>query len=301
MARIPRIAQAQRTTCLTGPTGSGKEVVARTLHDASQRRGEPFVTVHCGAIPDELFESELFGHVRGAFTGAMRAREGLVGQARMGTLFLDEVNSLTPRAQSKLLRLLESGEYRAVGSDEPRRSRAWILSASNADLRVAVASGAFRSDLLYRLEAIRLELPSLAERGADVLLLAEHFKNEAGGAHLAYTAEARRAMMRYDWPGNVRELKHRVESAVLLHEGQAIDAEDLGIGPYGGRGSGGEAVLDETLWNLISIQGMTLAEAVEHCEQALIGAALRAEEGNRTRAAGRLGIHVRTIFKKLAP
>ncbi|MCB9761061.1 MAG: sigma-54-dependent Fis family transcriptional regulator [Alphaproteobacteria bacterium] len=301
--RLPRVAKAQRTTLIVGETGTGKELVARSLHQLSARRELPFVTVNCGALPDNLVESELFGHVRGAFTGAEQSRHGLVRTASRGTLFLDEVNSLSLRTQARLLRFLETGEYRPVGSDAVERSEAWIVAATNVDLQAPNRSGGFREDLLHRLQVVRVEVPPLQVRGEDILFLAEHFRDQAGGAGLAFTEGARHAMMAHAWTGNVRELRNRVESAVLLAEGDAIGVEDLGLASVPGLAAtsgADDARIEDTLWALVEENGLTLSEAVTLCERILIREALKAEDHNRTRAASRLGIHVRTIFKKLA-
>ena len=321
-SRLPAVARAQRTTLISGPTGSGKDVVARALHAQSPRRTRPFVTVHCAALPDTLVEAEMFGHSRGAFTGATHLRQGLIRSAASGTIFLDEVDSLPAGAQAKLLRFLESGEYRAVGSDHTERSDAWVLAATNQDLGERVSLGMFRADLMYRLAVVSLQVPPLAERDDDVLTLAEHFLVHAAGGAKCFDDGARAALMAYAWPGNVRELKHRVETAALFDENDRIGRQALGL-PVPGQAAKRDAAdprergvlerrsrddaadqreraaLEHDLWSLIVDEGMTLAQAMGRCEQLMIRAALRAEGDNRTRAAGRLGIHVRTIFKKL--
>jgi DNA-binding NtrC family response regulator len=306
--RLPAIANARRTTLICGPTGSGKEVVARALH-AHATRETPYVAVHCGALPEQLFEAELFGHTKGAFTGATQARPGLIRTASGGTLFLDEIDSLTGGAQIKLLRFLETGEYRAVGSDRLERADAWVLAATNRDLAESVRRREFREDLMYRLDVMRVELPPLRLRGCDAELLAAHFLHQALGPGYSFTDDALAAIRNYDWPGNVRELKHRVERAALLCQGKELASEALGFRarPFSSTPPPGEgeplvsepASLARELWKLIDNDGQTLGQAVEHCERLLIQAALRAEAENRTRAANRLGIHVRTIFKKL--
>jgi DNA-binding NtrC family response regulator len=314
--RLPRIAHIQRTTLVFGPTGTGKDLVARSLHQQSPRRDRPFVTVHCAALPETLIEAEMFGHARGAFTGATQNRAGLIRTASHGTLFLDEIDSLPPSAQAKLLRFLETGEYRPVGTDRLEHSDAWIIAATNQDLGRRVGDGSFRADLLYRLAVVRIDLPSLRERPSDVLFLARHFLAEVTGGEKQLSVEACAALSGHGWPGNVRELKHRVEAAALLSEGPVIGPLALGLDPPAGglpreTTPPPEAVLppapplcvplERELWHLIEENGLTLAKAVDLCEQLLIHAALRAEKNNRTRAAGRLGIHVRTIFKKLLP
>jgi DNA-binding NtrC family response regulator len=306
MRRVDQTAKAQRTTLLTGPTGSGKDVVARLLHARSGRRGAPFNPVHCAALPEGLFDSELFGHQRGAFTGAQTQRAGLIRTANDGTMFLDEIDSLSLSMQSKLLRFLDTGEFRSVGADRSERSNAWIIAATNQDLEARVRAGTFREDLYFRLSAIRIQVPSLRERPEDIVALAEHFLTCVRGDTAAFSDDARAALMRHTWPGNVRELKHRVEAAALLHDTPWIAAEMLALGDRGERpeaprldGRGGGRDLEELLWTLIDRDKLSFPGAIARCERALISAALRAEENNRTRAAGRLGIHVRTIYKKL--
>jgi two-component system NtrC family response regulator/two-component system response regulator AtoC len=305
MGRLRGVAKAQRTTLISGPTGSGKDVVARSLHAASTRRGRPYVTVHCGALPEALVEAEMFGHSRGAFTGATQSRGGLVRAASGGTLFLDEIDSLPASAQAKLLRFLETGEYRSVGCDHVDHSDAWVIAATNQRLSDRVREGLFRADLMYRVAVVELPVPPLSERAEDIPGLAEHFLAQVD-AGKRFDQEAVRAMQSYDWPGNVRELKHRVESAALLTERDTIDAQALALAPPASPAPSCAAVagceepaLEQRLWSLIDSNGLSLAQAIGECERMLVRAALRAEKNNRTRAAGRLGIHVRTIFKKL--
>ena len=305
-SRLPAVARAQRTTLISGPTGSGKDVVARSLHAQSLRRSHPFVAVHCAALPDTLVEAEMFGHARGAFTGATHARPGLIRSAAAGTIFLDEIDSLPAGAQAKLLRVLETGDYRAVGSDHTEHSDAWVLAATNQNLEERVTRGLFRADLMYRLAVVNLHVPALAERADDSLTLAQHFLAKATGGTKAFDEAALAALRRYSWPGNVRELRHRVETAALFDERAFIgrDALDLPAAERDPRTEIAVAAptgdgLENDLWSMIEHDGMTLSEAMGRCEQLMIRAALRAEGDNRTRAAGRLGIHVRTIFKKL--
>ena len=302
--RIEQAARAQRTTLITGPTGSGKDVIARTLHFRSSRRSAPFSAVHCGALPDGLVESELFGHERGAFTGAQSQRAGLIRKASGGTIFLDEIDSLTLATQAKLLRFLDTGELRSVGADQSERSNAWILAATNQDLESRVRAGRFREDLYFRLTAIQLDVPALRDRSEDILPLAQHFLAAVRGADATLADDARAALARHDWRGNVRELKHRIEAAALLHDAPRITAEMLGFpdhrepcAVHAARTPAAD--LEEQLWDLIDRDKLSFATAIAHCERMLIRAALRVEDNSRTRAAGRLGIHVRTIYKKL--
>ncbi|MCW5802655.1 MAG: sigma-54-dependent Fis family transcriptional regulator [Deltaproteobacteria bacterium] len=305
-ARLPAVARAQRTTLISGPTGAGKDVVARSLHAQSPRRERPFVTVHCAALPDTLVEAEMFGHARGAFTGATQSRAGLIRSAAGGTIFLDEIDSLPGGAQAKLLRFLETGEYRAVGSDRVEHSDAWVIAATNQNLVERVERGLFRPDLMYRLAVVNLPVPPLAERTDDILALAEHFLAQATAGAKRLADDARAAMLAYTWPGNVRELKHRVETAALFDDAGVIGREALGfagppvaVAPPSAAPPPTTTSLEADLWSLIADHGLTLAQAMGHVESLMIRAALRAESDNRTRAASRLGIHVRTIFKKL--
>jgi DNA-binding NtrC family response regulator len=232
---------------------------------------------------------------------------GLIRSAAQGTLFLDEVDSLPAGAQAKLLRFLESGEFRAVGSDRTEHSGAWVIAATNQDLGDCVQRGAFRADLMYRLSVVRLDVPPLSARREDILLLADHFLELIAGGSKRLAEEARHALLSYDWPGNVRELKHRVESAAILALEEEIGEGALGL-PLARHAAPKLGVvpelvpsvpLERELWSLIEQDGLTLSAALARCEEILVQAALRAENMNRTRAAGRLGIHVRTIFKKL--
>ena len=298
LARVGPIARARRTTLISGPTGTGKEIIAQALHREGQPNGTPFVVVHCGALTDTLAEDELFGHARGAFTGARDSRHGLIRAASGGTLFLDEVDSLSSKVQANLLRFLESGEYRSLGSDRLEHAKPWVIAATNRDLAEQVQGGTFRADLWYRLDVIRVDLPPLKLRGQDIELLAEYFLREVAGSAKHFAPSALAALHRHDWPGNVRELRHCVERAALLAESSVIEDTDFGLA---GTAAPAPAPpeLEDGLWQLVARDGLSLSEAVLRCERAIIAAALRAENGNRTRAADRLRIHLRTIFKKL--
>jgi DNA-binding NtrC family response regulator len=317
--RLDGIARAERTTLITGPTGAGKDVIAQSLHHLSRRRAAPFVAVHCAALPETLVEAELFGHARGAFTGAVAAREGLVRTAEHGTLFLDEIDSLSCGSQAKLLRFLETGEFRQVGADRTERSGAWVVAASNQDLHARVRAGLFREDLLYRLEVVKIAVPPLRERPEDIPALVRHFLEDLGCSNKRLSPQAEAALTGHTWPGNVRELRHRIEAAALLGEGEVIELEELGLEPQSPHPAEGRVAplaagpsdaahghplesghgLELELWRLVADAGMSLAQATAVCEDMLVKAALRAEGDNRTRAAARLGINVRTIYKKL--
>jgi two-component system, NtrC family, response regulator AtoC len=224
--RIEGVATTNSTILILGESGTGKELVARAIHERSRRAGKPMVTVNCAAIPKELVESELFGHTRGAFTTAMSARAGLFEAANGGTLFLDEIGDLPTSAQVKLLRVLQSGEVKPVGSDISKNVDVRVVAATNVDLKAAIAAGTFRQDLFYRLNVIAVRLPALRERGDDMLLLAHHFIQKhaqlAGRPATRLSNEAALLLQTYDWPGNVRELEHAIEHAVVLSQGEII-------------------------------------------------------------------------------
>jgi DNA-binding NtrC family response regulator len=229
--RIEGVATTNSTILVLGESGTGKELVARAIHERSRRAGKPMVTVNCAAIPKELVESELFGHTRGAFTTAVAARAGLFEAANGGTLFLDEIGDLPTSAQVKLLRTLQSGEVKPVGSDTVKTVDVRVVAATNVDLKAAIAAGTFRQDLFYRLNVIAVRLPALRERGDDILLLAHHFIQKhaqlAGRPASRLSHEAAVLLQRYDWPGNVRELEHAIEHAVVLSEGEVIEPRSL--------------------------------------------------------------------------
>jgi DNA-binding NtrC family response regulator len=227
-----RVARADVPVLITGPSGSGKEHLADVLHANSRRRRGPFVKVNVAALPDTLLEAELFGAEAGAYTGAERLRVGRFEAAEGGTLLLDEVGTLTPAGQAKLLRVLEAGEFQRLGSSTTRRANVRIVAATNTDLKDAIAGGAFREDLYFRLNVIELQLPPLAGRDEDVLALAEAFiaaKGEPGGSPPSLSAAAGTALLRHDWPGNVRELRNRIQRALVVAEGPEITPADLDL------------------------------------------------------------------------
>ena len=228
---IEGVATTNSTILVLGESGTGKELVARAIHERSRRAGKPLVAVNCAAIPKELVESELFGHTRGAFTSALHARAGLFEAANGGTIFLDEIGDLPISAQVKLLRTLQSGEVKPVGSDTVKTVDVRVVAATNADLKSAIAAGSFRQDLFYRLNVIAIRLPALRERGADVLLLAHHFIQKhaqlAGRPATRLGSDAALALQQYEWPGNVRELEHAIEHAVVLCDSETITTRFL--------------------------------------------------------------------------
>ena len=233
MRRIARVAGTDATVLILGESGTGKELVARAIHDQSARASGPFIAVNCAAIPDTLIESELFGHEKGAFTGAVARHTGLVESANGGTLFLDEVGELPASAQARLLRVLQEQEVRQVGSSKTKRVDVRVLAATHRDLPSMVKEGTFREDLFYRLRVVDVPLPPLRERGDDLAELAEHLLGRAlervGRARVEFADDAMTAMMHHKWPGNVRELQNAVERAVILCEGAEITAEHLGL------------------------------------------------------------------------
>ncbi|MCB9765731.1 MAG: sigma-54-dependent Fis family transcriptional regulator [Alphaproteobacteria bacterium] len=279
-----RVAPTDLPVLVTGENGTGKELLARRVHEASRRSERPFVAVNCGALPPTLLESTLFGHVRGAFTGADRSRRGLFQEAHTGTLFLDEVGEMEPPTQVRLLRALESGEILPVGADRPVTVDVRIVSATNRKLEEMVSTGAFRDDLYWRLRGIEITLPPLRDRGDDVLLLARHFLTDAplGGPH-TLSPRAEDALRAHPWPGNLRELRHAMQrAAVMAGPRRLIEPQDLGLRAPD------------------TPDGDTLAEQVEALERRAIAAALAAEGGNRTRAAKRLGLSRQGLLNKMA-
>ena len=278
--RVPVMAGCDAGVLLLGETGTGKELFAQAVHYLSPRAGHPWVAVNCGALPADLVEAELFGHVRGAFTHAVESRAGLVAQAQGGTLFLDEIDSLPAAAQVKLLRFLQDKEYRAVGSTRTQHADVRIIAASNDDLGRLAAAGGFRPDLYYRLNVLALTLPPLRERGDDALALAQHFVEryalEFDREVTGLSAEARERIAAYRWPGNIRELQHAVERGVLLAPAAEVLAGDLGI--EGADGDGGAQRQAESF-------RAAKARAVERFERGYLERMLGRCGGNITRAA----------------
>jgi transcriptional regulator with GAF, ATPase, and Fis domain len=228
-----KVAATETTVLLTGESGTGKEVLARAIHQGSARAEHPFVALNCAALPETLVESELFGHERGAFTGADRLKGGRFELAAGGTLFLDEIGELTPAVQAKLLRVLQERQYERLGGTTTLHADFRLIAATNRDLERAVPDGRFREDLYYRVAVFRIHLPTLRERGEDVLLLADHFARELGARierqQPRFSNEARESLLAHSWPGNVRELQNAIERALILAEGALISAEHLGI------------------------------------------------------------------------
>jgi two-component system response regulator HydG len=280
----------ESTVLVTGPSGAGKERISRLIHDESTRAAGPFVALNCAAVSEGLLESELFGHARGAFTGATHDRAGLFEAAHGGTLFLDEIGEIPASMQAKLLRVLQDREVRRVGENSNRKVNVRLVTATNRNLPEEVASGRFRQDLFYRLRVIELKVPPLSARREDVLPLARLFLCEmakkVGREVTSFTPRAVDQLLRYAWPGNVRELENAVERAVALSSGGRIDTEDLPeeirAAPPGPASLGGSE-----------------ARPLEQVEKDYILSVLEAVGGNRTKAAAQLGIGAATLYRKL--
>jgi two-component system response regulator AtoC len=231
IGRIPRVASSLATVLIGGETGVGKELFARAIHYNGERRSRPFIPINCSAVPEHLFENEVFGHVRGAYTDAGADEKGLLGEAERGTVFFDEIDTLTPAAQAKLLRLVQDREYRPLGSSKTLVADTRVIAATNSDLRVMVAERRFREDLFHRLNVLSLRVPALRDRLADIPLLAAHFLTRYAAqykrGHLRFSPAALRKMLAYSWPGNVREMEGLLHRAVVFGVGETVDADDI--------------------------------------------------------------------------
>lgn len=284
---VRRIGPADANVLITGENGTGKEVIARSLHAVSTRSGKPLVSVNAGALAESLFESELFGHVRGAFTDAKTDRIGRFELADGGTLFLDEISNVPLNLQPKLLRVLETGEFERVGSSKTRRVNVRVLSATNADLKSDVAAGRFRQDLIFRLNTVEIHLPPLRDRREDIAPLADHFLRQHSERYrrgwMEFTLQAIDALRQHSWPGNVRELDHIIERAVLMSSSSTVTAMDL------------------ALQNTPAAQVSARLEemSLEDAECLLIKKALARFEGNANRAAESLGLSRSALYRRL--
>ena len=287
-----QVAPTDSTVLIQGESGSGKEVIARFIHNSSNRTDGPFLSINCGALPENLLESELFGHVKGSFTGAVRDKQGLFAAARGGSFFLDEVGEMPPPLQVKLLRVLQEREAIPVGATESIPVDVRIIAATNRDLEEDARRGRFRSDLFYRLNVIAIHLPSLRERREDLLLLVEAFLHRLATDHSAepkaLAQDALDAVMVYDWPGNVRELENALEHAWVLTRGDVIDAAALP-----------ERITKRKKEPLVAEHSYA-NPTLEVIERAYIMYVLQAEGGNKTRAAEVLGIDPSTLYRKLS-
>ena len=287
LAEAAVVAPSRASLLVTGESGTGKEVIADLVHLWSERRHKPLVKVNCAAIPDNLLESELFGHEKGAFTGAVQARSGRFEAADGGTLFLDEIAEMSPTLQAKLLRVVQDGTFQRLGGNRTLRADVRLIAATNRDIEKAVAEGCFREDLFYRLNVIQLYVSPLRERRADILPLARHFAGEFVGGKVRFSTAASAALEMFDWPGNIRQLRNAVERACLLSRGEIILPEHL---PAKIRPS------DIRTRNVPPPSEGTLMEDVE---RTAILTALSQTDGNRTQAAKRLGISRRNLIYKL--
>ncbi len=294
---IKKVTSTDATVLVMGESGTGKELVARAVHALSPRADRPFIPVNCGAIPAELLESEIFGHERGAFTGAIGARAGMFQLANGGTIFLDEVGEMSPPLQVKLLRVLQDREIRPVGADRTIRVDVRVIAATNKDLQQEVERSMFREDLFYRLQVIPIVIPPLRERRSDIPLLVEHFMEKHNRKRpdrpVQISEDSMVHLWEYDWPGNVRELENLLERMVILCEDSAIKVEHL---PSNIRSFISEKRIPKP--NL-SENGLDLNSAVEEFENRLIEEALRRTKGNKQAAARLLGLKRTTLVAKL--
>jgi DNA-binding NtrC family response regulator len=301
--RIEAVSGSEANVLIEGETGTGKDLVARALHKRSPRREKAFVKVDCASLPETLLESELFGHVRGAFTGASADKEGKFAAANGGTIFLDEISSASPQLQLKLLRVIQERRFEPVGSNRTREVDVRVLLATNRDLAAEVKAGRFREDLYYRINVVSIELPPLRERAGDIPLLAKHFLEKylegTSKTTLGFSPEAMEAMHRHRWPGNVRELENCVERAVVLSRGIRIGLEDLPQAVREGAGGSATGMAGGAGGRALG-QGKTLAEALVEPQRQIILGALKANRGNRKAAARQLGINRATLYKKMA-
>jgi DNA-binding NtrC family response regulator len=283
IAAIKVVAASNATVLITGETGTGKELVARAIHSQSQRRGKPFIAVSCAALPETLLESELFGHEKGAFTGAYAQKKGKFEIANRGTLFLDEIGEMSANIQVHLLRVLEDKEFTRVGGNEPIKVDVRVISATNRDMKEAVAKGQFREDLYYRLNVVNIELPPLRERREDIPLLTQHFLKkfalENNKEINGFSPEATDFLLRYDWPGNVRELENAIERAVILARKPVIEIDDLPQQTLAGR-------------------PIPVGKNLRQVEKNHIINVLAQTKGNYTEAAKALGISRMTLYNK---
>ncbi|TWU65560.1 Transcriptional regulatory protein ZraR [Crateriforma conspicua] len=306
---IDNVADAKASILITGENGTGKSMIARAIHGRSSRRGGPFVEVACGALPDTLLESELFGHVAGAFTGAAVDKVGKFELASGGTLFLDEIGTASPAMQVKLLRVLQEFQFERLGGTETQSVDTRVILATNENLQQQVASGAFRQDLYYRINVVNIQLPSLRERPGDIPILAEHFLREAsetsGRPINGFDADAMDRLQRYQWPGNVRQLQNVVERAVLLSRDADLTVEDLPpevlghADPLAVPTPSNDANEPSLAPRLGDVQGKSLRDALEGPERQIILQSLRRHNWNRAATADALEINRTTLYKKM--
>jgi transcriptional regulator with GAF, ATPase, and Fis domain len=297
---VGRVASSDTTVLVNGESGTGKEVVARLIHHGSRRSSRPLVAINCAALPEQLLESELFGHDKGAFTGAIATKIGRIEQAAGGTLFLDEIAEMSPAVQSKFLRVLEEREFQRLGGTAVLRADVRVIAATNRDLAEAISRGEFREDLFYRLNVFQIRLPALRERGADIVPLAEAFldqlRRKTGRPAAGISKDARNWLLEYDWPGNVRELRNAMERAILLCDGGLITREHLpaaGTRSVSALASNGNGHTETNA--LLPPSGVDLAAV----DRDLVEKAMRQAKGNKTRAARLLGLTRSQLYSRL--
>ena len=287
---IEKVAPAKSNVLITGESGTGKEVVARAIHNRSHSTQSPFIAINCTAIPDELMESELFGHVKGAFTGAVNDKKGLFEEANEGTLFLDEIGDMNVNLQAKLLRVLQERVIKPVGSNQTKPIQVRIIAATHKDLKKAILNGGFREDLYYRLSVIPLHVPALRHRAEDIPLLAHYFLKKCsalnGSKVFSFTQAALQKLMSYHWPGNVRELENTVERMVVLCRGQSIDLVDI-------------PDFSQSSKDQILGQALDDSSTLEDLEKKYIQLIFNKTGGKKEKAAQMLGINRRTLYRKL--
>ena len=297
---ISKVADSQATVLIQGESGTGKELIARAIHDLSGRRQEPFIAVDCSVLPEHLLQTELFGHVKGAFTGAVKDKKGLFLAADNGTLFLDEIGNISPAVQLNLLRVLQEKEIKPVGSEKSTKVDVRVVAATNVDLEQSVREGTFRKDLYYRLAVVTVKVPPLRERRADIAPLAYHFMRKYALAYQKHITDimpaALRSIMENSWPGNVRELENVMERAVLLSTGPLIDEASLSL-PVLSHGNNTESRSSEE--KPVRLLKATSRELSRQGEKDAIIAALRDSKGNKTVAAKLLGISRSSLYNKL--
>ncbi len=286
-AMIGRVAPTEATVLVTGESGCGKELVAHSIHDLSERRRAPFIAINCGAIPANLIEAELFGYEKGAFTGANRQHAGCFERAEGGTLFLDEITEMSPDMQVRLLRVLETGRFSRIGGDRDQRANVRVLAATNREPFAAVREGVLRQDLMYRLAVFPLHLPPLRERDDDAELLAEHFlqaHNAEAGTQKRFSRAALEAIRHHSWPGNVRELRNAVQRAFIM----ADDTVDLNIGALACPEARGQRIEFAVGSPLADMERRAIFATLDHCR------------GNKRQCADLLGISLKTLYNRLA-
>lgn len=300
---LPDVAESDCTVLIQGPSGSGKELLARALHNLSRRREGPYVAVNCGALPETLLESELFGYVKGAFTGADRDKPGRFALAEAGTLLLDEVGDLAPALQIKLLRVLEERAYEPLGATAPVQADVRVIAATHRDLARSVEEGTFRQDLYFRLNVLKLELPPLSERREDIPLLVGHFVRSlglrTGKAITGVSEEAMEVLLRHGFPGNVRELGNIIEHAFVLCRGGTIGLEHLPAELRAQRSPEPQVTPTGSLVSPVSAPGAVASTSLSQLERTAIQAALQKHKSNKSFAAKELGIHRTTLWRKM--